>query len=248
MSSPQQGGGESAAFGPPPQYAPGPQYDTYAQTQFDAPVPPGAAPQYGGPMPPGGYFYPAPPPRKNGFAVAGFILCFTVLLGIIFSILGLVRSGRVGGKGRGLAIAGLVLSVLFAGGFTALGIAAAKSPALDPGCTSVESSLKALEPRLTADGTQLNGNSTDPAVVRSELAAFTADVRDLKSTVDSSLAKAKHQSVKDRLQAVDADLAAVLTGLSAVEQGDNTTVDQLDAAANRIESDGNSLDDLCNTF
>ena len=62
--------------------------------------------------------------QKNGLAVAGFvcgllglfpfwigfILC---ILAIIFSSIALSRSGKRGGAGRGLAIAGLVLGIVF---------------------------------------------------------------------------------------------------------------------------------------
>lgn len=60
--------------------------------------------------------------KTNGMATAGFTLaligCFfsiafiLQLLGLIFSIVGLVKSGQLEGKGRGMAIAGLVLSIL----------------------------------------------------------------------------------------------------------------------------------------
>ncbi len=59
-----------------------------------------------------------PPPRgANGWAVAslvcGLILCVPLLTGVaaaITGVLGLRRSREVGGRGRGLAIAGLILA------------------------------------------------------------------------------------------------------------------------------------------
>ena len=67
----------------------------------------------------------APAPKTNGFAVAGFVLgicsilfgwlcCFNItsVLGIVFSIIGLCQIGGKKGSGKGLAVAGLVLSVL----------------------------------------------------------------------------------------------------------------------------------------
>ena len=51
-------------------------------------------------------------PRSNGFAVAGLILAFfSPLLGLIFSIIGLTKA-REYNSGKGLAIAGIVISVL----------------------------------------------------------------------------------------------------------------------------------------
>ncbi len=56
--------------------------------------------------------------RTNGFAVAGFVLalvglllCNISILGLIFSCIGLVNS-KTYGSGKGLSIAGLVISVI----------------------------------------------------------------------------------------------------------------------------------------
>lgn len=49
----------------------------------------------------------------NGMAIAGFILAFFIpILGIIFSIIGLGQCKRRGQKGRGLAIAGIIISIV----------------------------------------------------------------------------------------------------------------------------------------
>ena len=56
--------------------------------------------------------YPAPQ-RYNGVAVAGFILSFFIALaGLICSIIGLKQAKERGEKGRGLAIAGIIISAL----------------------------------------------------------------------------------------------------------------------------------------
>jgi len=49
--------------------------------------------------------------KSNGSATAGFVLSFFIpLLGIIFSIIGLTKA-KDSGKGKGLAIAGIIISV-----------------------------------------------------------------------------------------------------------------------------------------
>ena len=50
----------------------------------------------------------------NGFAIAGFVLAFFVpILGIIFSSIGLSKSKNLpNNAGKGLAIAGLVISIV----------------------------------------------------------------------------------------------------------------------------------------
>ena len=50
---------------------------------------------------------------NNTFAILGFIFAFLVsLLGLIFSIVGIGKAKKMGGKGKGLAVAGLILSVV----------------------------------------------------------------------------------------------------------------------------------------
>ena len=89
---------------------------------------PSPPPQYGGP-PPGYAPYGAPAQPQQGFsgmAIAGFVLSligafpglwFWVLqipgyLGTIFSIVGLKQTKATGKRGRGLAIAGLVIGII----------------------------------------------------------------------------------------------------------------------------------------
>ncbi|WP_310772985.1 DUF4190 domain-containing protein [Mycobacterium sp. Z3061] len=71
----------------------------------------------------GAYGYPPPPyvaPRTNALAIASFVAAiagfFTCglgsILGLIFGVVGLGQIRRTGEGGRGLAIAGLVVSTL----------------------------------------------------------------------------------------------------------------------------------------
>ena len=54
-------------------------------------------------------------PQGNGMAVAGFVCSFFIpLLGWIFGGIGLGKAAKLGGKGRGLSIAALIIAtVLF---------------------------------------------------------------------------------------------------------------------------------------
>jgi hypothetical protein len=52
----------------------------------------------------------------SGFAIAGFVLSllfYTSVLGIIFSSIGLAATSKGKKRGRGLAIAGLVIGIVF---------------------------------------------------------------------------------------------------------------------------------------
>lgn len=83
------------------------EYDSYQQNLPQGMPPAGASYGYGYD---GGY--PAPQ-RYNGVAVAGFILSFFIALaGLICSIIGLKQTKERGEKGRGLAIAGIIISAL----------------------------------------------------------------------------------------------------------------------------------------
>ena len=53
------------------------------------------------------------PSGTNVFAILGFVFAFLVSpLGLIFSIIGLSKAKKMGGKQRGLAIAGLIISII----------------------------------------------------------------------------------------------------------------------------------------
>jgi hypothetical protein len=67
-----------------------------------------AAPGYGAPA------YPPAPQRTNVMAILGLVFAFVFSpLGIVFSAIGLSQTKKRGEGGRGLAIAGLILSILF---------------------------------------------------------------------------------------------------------------------------------------
>lgn len=92
-----------AAAQPPQSQAAGPQIGPTAGSPFG---------------PPPAWAYGQPPPRQpgtDGFAIASFVLGLLsgVLLSVIFGVLALKRIKKTGGDGRGLAIAGLVLSALW---------------------------------------------------------------------------------------------------------------------------------------
>lgn len=56
----------------------------------------------------------APVKQTNGCAIAGFVLAFFMpFIGFILSIVGIVKAKKeCGGSGKGLAIAGLIISLL----------------------------------------------------------------------------------------------------------------------------------------
>ena len=99
----------------------------------------------------------APAPKStNGLAIAGFVCSFFFqILGLVFSIIGLVQVNKSGDKGKGLAIAGIIISaviifisILVTIAVVLFGLFAANRVVTDidwpeyQNCTSFEYSLK----------------------------------------------------------------------------------------------------------
>jgi hypothetical protein len=79
---------------------------------------------------------PQPQPGTSGLAVAGLILAFLLApIGFILSLIAIFKTGPGRSKGRGLAIAGLIVSLLAIGGAVTAGLVIANSTVADPGCT-----------------------------------------------------------------------------------------------------------------
>jgi hypothetical protein len=94
----------------------GPQSQGYSYPNLTTPIPP-AYPVY----PTYPYPYPVPPPKTNWWAVVSFVLGLVgvIVLSVVCGIVALSQAKR-GGGGRGLAIAGLVLSGLWVVPFIAI--------------------------------------------------------------------------------------------------------------------------------
>jgi len=133
-------------YSPAPQYGgqqyPGQQYpsqDQYAQPQYPGQDQYGQQQYPGQPYQQPDYSYypqqPAQPAGTNGWAVASLIFGIIggVLLSVIFGIVALVQIPKRGQKGKGLAVAGLVLSALWVVGLAAVvAIALATEAERDP--------------------------------------------------------------------------------------------------------------------
>ena len=113
------------------------------------PPPPGG---YGYPPPPaGGYGYPPPPPPQsaatNGMAVAslvcslfGWLCIIGPLLGLIFGFVALSQINQTGQRGRGMAIAGIVIGGILIAlgiGLGILGQIVKHAPSKDSGTPAV---------------------------------------------------------------------------------------------------------------
>ena len=109
------------AYAPPQPgpYAPGVAYPPAAPSPYAQPgYPPGGP--YGAPAPmpyaPAAYPYAAAAPKTSAMAIIGFIFAFLCnFVGLILSIIALVRINGSKGqlRGKGVALAGIILSAIF---------------------------------------------------------------------------------------------------------------------------------------
>jgi phosphotransferase system glucose/maltose/N-acetylglucosamine-specific IIC component len=168
------------------------------------------------PPPPGPPAYPVAPPqpqRTSGIAITGFILAFILpLIGFILSLIAVFKTGAGKAKGRGLAIAGVIISLLIMAGIVVVVVFASQSTVADPGCTAGKQAI--------IDGSK----NVTPAT--------------LKTTIDglnAAAAKAKHDDVRNAMKALADDYSKLLTGMTTgtippgTEDKANADVDKIDS-------------------
>lgn len=174
------------------------------------------------PYPPPAGGAPTPPETTSGLAIAGLILAFVFApLGFILSIFGLVSAGKPGRKGKGLAIAGLIVSLLIMAGIGA-GIALAlNSKVADPGCTEGKAAIT----ENVADG--------------SDVVAYKASLQKSIDGLNAAAAKAEHDDVRDAMKAVADDYTQII---QAIDTGDTA---KMSALGDKVIADAEKVDSLC---
>ena len=184
--------------------------------------PPTGYPPAGAP----GYYPAAPVPQKTaGVAIAGLILAFLFFpLGLVFSVIGLVVTGKDGKRGRGLAVAGLVISLAIGAGSVVVIAKLAKNitTIADPGCTHGK--------QVLLDNGDL-GDGTDPTVLKAKL-------RTVITGLDAAAADAKHDNVRTAMKTLADDYRQLQTALNS----GSTPPSDLES---RATADGNRIDELC---
>jgi hypothetical protein len=179
--------------------------------------------------PPGYQGYPGystvPPPRPgtSGWAIAGFILSILAApLGLILSIVGLIHASSGGRKGKGLAISGIVISLLLIGGGIALiaTIGDKVTTVADPGCTTGKAAILDNSSKIANSATTKEG------------------LRATITGLDSAATKAKHANVRSAMQALSTDYKALLTAIDTGTQPDP-------GLQQKITDHANTIDQLC---
>ncbi|MFI5908472.1 DUF4190 domain-containing protein [Dactylosporangium sp. NPDC051541] len=166
---------------------------------------------------PGYYGAPAPGKRRtSGLAVAGLVFAFVgPPVGFILSLIAVFKTGAGKAAGRGLAIAGLVISLLIMGGAIAAVVTLSNSTLADPGCT------------------------TGKDVILTN-AAGVNDPQALQSMIDGlnkAAAEAKHDNVRDAMKALADDYTALQQGVSSGQLPPDIMT--------RVTTDAQKIDELC---
>jgi hypothetical protein len=230
------GSGEFAQSGGFPQQQPFAGPGDYPGAGIPYPAGPG--------YPPPGYPGAPPPKQSNGFALAGAILCFLPIFGLIFSIIGLVRAKALGGAGRTAATVGIVLSVLFAGGYSFAIYKIGNSTAADPACISAENQVNAMQSKLSADEAQMKADQNTSAEA-SDFTDAANDLQTVKTSIDGDIGQATHANVKAALQTFDGDLGEMITDFNEIASGNSAGVTDLESRMNQMTTDGDNVDNLC---
>ncbi len=163
----------------------------------------------------------------SGLAIAGLVLAFLAApIGFVLSLVALFQTGKGRQKGRGLAVAGVVVSVL---AMVSVGVVVAivvntvgdkVSTIADPGCTTGKAAVLDNAAKMS-----------DPASVRDGLQA----------TVDglaSAEAKAKHDDVRNAVKTLGEDYQQLLQAIDAGTVPPEGLQDKIDA-------DAETFDGLC---
>lgn len=186
---------------------------------YQPPQPPD--PYAGAPGYPPGPPAPPTPQGTNGMSIAGFVLAFLFTpLGLILSIVGLVQARKRNQKGRGLAIAGIVIStVSILVGVAAIVVALNSGTNLktvaDPGCTAGKDVIFAMPSQPTA-----------------------ADLQKAADGLNSAAAKASDPKVRDAMKAVADDYTQIVQAVNSGQQPPSSL-------QSKLESDANQIDALC---
>jgi flagellar basal body-associated protein FliL len=181
--------------------------------------------------------------------VAGIILAILAPpLGLIFAIIGLVKSGARNGAGKALSIVAMVIALVLIAATIAGIVAFSNSTVADPGCRSAESSAMSVNNTMNNDDKAISADSNNPAAEKADLSKFAADSQSFITQLNAAQAQAQHQSVKSAIGKMSTDLRAMLSAMKAVENGNTNQVNAFTAAADKVDSDGTAIDQICAPF
>ncbi|NUR62460.1 MAG: DUF4190 domain-containing protein [Catenulispora sp.] len=169
-----------------------------------------------------GYGYGYPPPRPvdtSSMAIVAVCLFWVPVVGLVLSIIGMVKTAGGKARGRGIAITALVLSIIVTLLAALVGVAiGSKTSALDPGCTRGKRAVIEQAKQVEAD--QAKGDQ----------AAVGKDFQNLLDQLARAVSESDRNDVRAAVQAVHDDYAAILAG---------------DGDTDKLRNDLHQMDHLC---
>lgn len=241
-------GRQSVVYG-----APQPQPQVQPQQQGQVAVPPeqfGGQPQAQGYGEPGTRHVGEQRRRgRNGVAVAGALTCFVPLVGLVLSIAGAAKAKALG-AGRGVARAGIVLSLLFTlvwGGAGYYYFEVRSPYAGDAGCVSADADYLQYSTLLDQDAAAMTKGVVGSLAFTFAVKKYQSDLSGLIRSFGADAVKAGHDEVRAAIQGVSGDLAQLdieLGNLAGRNYAGATHVMELNA---KLMTDFQSLESLCNS-
>ncbi|WP_127500531.1 hypothetical protein [Actinoplanes solisilvae] len=179
--------------------------------------PPVDQPAYPGAVPP-----PAPQQQQqqgtSGLAITGLVLAFLLPgIGFILSLIAIFKTGPGKRAGRGLAITGVIVSVILSTTYSLLlaNWVNDNKTLVDPGCTAGRAAIVAMGTNPTID-----------------------QVSKLAADLDAASGKAKDAEVKTALKAIADGYNKIISDAKAGKE-------PTPAALTKIEGDEKKFDELC---
>lgn len=263
---------ESPAYQPPAYQPPAGQPPEYRQPEHQRPAypqPERPVPLYTSVPPPPAYSpeqshahgppepsYPAVPEGaaarpRNGFAVTGLATSFVPFLGLAFSIAGLGKAKLLGGIGRGTAILGVILSLVFIPGWCVAGYSVFKAvdgghP--DPACTAAQSDYLTSSRVLDADAAAMGQTKYGTRQFTDSVKTYEADFQALIDKLQADGAKTGHGDVRVAIAAVIGDLQqlkALMADLASGDFADAVKVGDISTLDGRLLSDDERIQTVC---
>lgn len=172
-------------------------------------------------VPPADPGFPPPIPTQqeqgfSGLSIAGVILAVIIpVIGFVLSLIAITQTGKGKRRGRGLAVTGVVVSVVAMAVIGTLAYTLSKSTLIDPGCASGKAAIF-----------KMAKNPTPETVVTAI------------DELNAASAEAKNDDVRSAMKTLADDYSKMMADAKAGKAPDA-------AATTKISADADAIDKLC---
>jgi hypothetical protein len=171
------------------------------------------------------------------------------LFGLLFSIVGLAKAGTRG-VGRGVALVGIVLSLLLTAAWGAGGyyvVKSARSSAADPGCASADADYLRYNAQMEQDAAAMTKGGVGSPAFTAAVKTYQADLSTLIGDFTNDAAKAGHPNLQAAIQGVTSDLEQLNADLGDLAGGDYTGASHVMDLNSKLMTDFQHMENLCNS-